>query len=224
MVILCCFRNRVPLWGNDDFKLVHGVDVVPPHSYLAPYFYTQKEFDADALIHFGTHGNLEFTPGKNAGLSQADWAEVLVGNRPHFYFYTTGNVGEAIIAKRRSHAVIVTHLTPPYVESGLRQKYNALIENLHAAIADPTRNTNSLKRHIISMGIHRDLELDSILSGTYTTEELKKIDSFVEELANEKITGAYYVMGESYSPKDMITSVLAITADELAYRRARKRL
>ena len=73
---------------------------------------------------------------------------------------------------------------------------NALIENLHAAIADPTRNTNSLKRHIISMGIHRDLELDSILSGTYTTEELKKIDSFVEELANEKITGAYYVMGE----------------------------
>ena len=84
--------------------------------------------------------------------------------------------------------MIVTHLTPPYVESGLRQKYNALIENLHAAIADPTRNTNSLKRHIISMGIHRDLELDSILSGTYTTEELKKIDSFVEELANEKIT------------------------------------
>lgn len=216
------FPQPRPALGNDDFKLVHGVDVVPPHSYLAPYFYTQKEFDADALIHFGTHGNLEFTPGKNAGLSQADWAEVLVGNRPHFYFYTTGNVGEAIIAKRRSHAVIVTHLTPPYVESGLRQKYNALIENLHAAIADPTRNTNSLKRHIISMGIHRDLELDSILSGTYTTEELKKIDSFVEELANEKITGAYYVMGESYSPKDMITSVLAITADELAYRRARK--
>lgn len=216
------FSQPRPALGNDDFKLVHGVDVVPPHSYLAPYLFMQKEFDADALIHFGTHGNLEFTPGKNAGLSQADWAEILVGNRPHFYFYTTGNVGEAIIAKRRSHAVIVTHLTPPYVESGLRQKYNALIENIHSAIADPSRNSTSLKLQIIGLGFHRDLELDSTLSGSYTVEELKKIDSFVEELANEKITGAYYVMGEPYSSKDMTTSVLAITADELAYSRAKK--
>ncbi len=216
------FPQPRPALGNDDFKLVHGVDVVPPHSYIAPYLYMQKAFDADAMIHFGTHGNLEFTPGKNAGLSQADWAEVLIGNRPHFYFYTTGNVGEAIIAKRRSHAVIVTHLTPPYVESGLRQKYNALIENLHEAIADPSQNTNSLKRDVMNLGIHRDLELDSVSSGTYSVDELKKIDSFVEELANEKITGAYYVMGEPYCSKDMITSVLAITADELAYNRAKK--
>lgn len=216
------FPQPRPALGDDDFKLVHGVDVAPPHSYLALYLYMQKEFDADALIHFGTHGNLEFTPGKNAGLSQADWAEVLVGNRPHFYFYTTGNVGEAIIAKRRSHAVIVTYLTPPYVESEMRQKYNALIEKLHAAIANTSLNTNALKRDIMNLGIHRDLELDSTLSGTYSADELKKVDSFVEELANEKITGAYYVMGEPYSAKDMVTSVLAMTADELAYTRARK--
>ena len=172
----------------------------------------QKEFEADALIHFGTHGNLEFTPGKNAGLSQADWAEVLVGNRPHFYFYTTGNVGEAIIAKRRSHAVIVTHLTPPYVESGLRAKYASLIEDIHEAIATPARNSNALKRKILEYGLHKDLGLDSIPSGIYSIDELKKIDSFVEELANEKITGAYYVMGEPYPAADMATSVSAVCA------------
>lgn len=216
------FPQPRPALGDDDFKVVHGVDVAPPHSYLAPYLYMQRAFDADVMIHFGTHGNLEFTPGKNAGLSQADWAEVLIGNRPHFYFYTTGNVGEAIIAKRRSHAVIVTHLTPPFVESGLRQKYNSLIENLHDAIANPAQNTNSLKREIINLGINRDLGLDSLLSGTYSPDELKRVDSFVEELANEKITGSYYVMGEPYSPTDMITTVLAITADELAYKRAKK--
>jgi len=182
----------------------------------------QKRFDADALIHFGTHGNLEFTPGKNAGLSQADWAEVLVGNRPHFYFYTTGNVGEAIIAKRRSHAVIVTHLTPPYVESGMRQKYAALIEDLHEAITNPVRNSNSLKRKIIGYGFHRDLGLDSLPTGKYTVEELKKTDSFVEELANEKITGAYYVMGVPYSPTDMLASVTAVCADKLAYATAKR--
>lgn len=216
------FPQPRPALGNDDFKLVHGVDVVPPHSYLAPYLYMQKRFDADALIHFGTHGNLEFTPGKNAGLSQADWAEVLVGYRPHFYFYTTGNVGEAIIAKRRSHAVIVTHLTPPYVESGMRKKYASLIEDLHDAIANPSRNTNALKRKIIESGVHRDLGLDSSATGTYSTDLLKKTDSFIEELANEKITGAYYVMGIPYSQSDMVTSVLAICADKLAYANAKR--
>lgn len=215
------FPQPRPALGDDDFKLTHGVDVVPPHSYIAPYLYMQKGFDADALIHFGTHGNLEFTPGKNAGLSQADWAEVLVGNRPHFYFYTTGNVGEAIIAKRRSHAVIVTHLTPPYVESGLRQKYSALIGALHDAISNPALNGNSLKKEIMECGFHRSLGLDSLPSGKYTVEELKKIDSFVEELANEKITGAYYVMGVPYSPSDMTTTVLAVCADKLAYLRAK---
>ncbi len=215
------FPQPRPALGDDDFKLVHGAEVVPPHSYIAPYLYMQKAFDADVLIHFGTHGNLEFTPGKNAGLSQADWAEVLVGNRPHFYFYTTGNVGEAVIAKRRSHAVIVTHLTPPYVESGLRQKYSALTERLHEAIADPSKNTRALKREIISCGFHKDLGLDSVGGGVYGIEDLKKTDSFVEELVNEKITGAFYVMGESYSAGDMLSSVLAITADELAYSRAR---
>lgn len=216
------FPQPRPALGDDDFKLVHGVEVVPPHSYIAPYLYMQKEFEADALIHFGTHGNLEFTPGKNAGLSQADWAEVLVGNRPHFYFYTTGNVGEAIIAKRRSHAVIVTHLTPPYVESGLRAKYASLIEDIHEAIATPARNSNALKRKILEYGLHKDLGLDSIPSGIYSIDELKKIDSFVEELANEKITGAYYVMGEPYPAADMATSVSAVCADRLAYAKAKK--
>ena len=63
------FPQPRPALGDDDFKLVHGVDVVPPHSYIAPYLYMQREFDADALIHFGTHGNLEFTPGTLLGFS-----------------------------------------------------------------------------------------------------------------------------------------------------------
>lgn len=216
------FPQPRPALGDDEFKLVHGAQVAPPHSYLAPYFYMQKGFNADALIHFGTHGNLEFTPGKNVGLSQADWAEVLVGNRPHFYFYTTGNVGEGIIAKRRTHAVLVTYLTPPYIESGMRQKYSSLLENIHRAIADPSNNTVSLKNEVISLGLHSDLKLDSTTSGTYSIEELELVDNFVEELANEKITGAYYVLGTPYSKENITTTVEAIAADKIAYQRAKK--
>lgn len=216
------FPQPRPAIGDDDFKLVHGAEVAPPHSYLAPYLYMQNGFDADALIHFGTHGNLEFTPGKNAGLSKADWAEVLIGNRPHFYFYTTGNVGEAIIAKRRSHAVIVTHLTPPYVESGMRTKYSSLLNDIHSALAYPERNDLNLKKEIIALGLHSDLKLDSALTMPYTNEELELVDSFLEELANEKTTGACYVMGIPYSQKDMETTLVAIAADKLAYKRAKK--
>lgn len=215
------FPQPRPALGDDEFKLVHGVQVAPPHSYLAPYFYMQKGFNADVLIHFGTHGNLEFTPGKNVGLSQADWAEVLIGNRPHLYFYTTGNVGEGIIAKRRTHAVLVTYLTPPYVESGMRQKYSSLLENIHRAIADPSNNTVSLKNEIISLGLHSDLKLDSTTSGTYSMEELELVDNFVEELANEKITGAYYVLGTPYSKENITTTIEAIAADKIAYQRAK---
>ncbi len=215
------FPQPRPALGDDDFKLVHGADVAPPHSYIAPYLYMQNEFDADAIIHFGTHGNLEFTPGKNAALSKSDWADVLIGGRPHFYFYTTGNIGEAIIAKRRSHAVIVTHLTPPFTKSGLRQKYASLLMKIHEAISNSSANSQDLKREIIAQGFHKDLGLDSIPEGRYTTLELQKIDAFLEELANEKITGAYYVMGVPYSGDDMTESILAITADKLAYSRAK---
>ncbi len=216
------FPQPRPAIGDDDFKLVHGAEVAPPHSYLVPYLYVQKGFDADAIIHFGTHGNLEFTPGKNAGLSQADWAEVLIGNLPHFYFYTTGNVGEAIIAKRRSHAVLVTHLTPPYIETGMRSKYANLLSDIHSAIANPEKNNLNLKKEIISIGIHSDLKLDSTLSRPYSLDDLEKIDSFIEELANEKITGAYYVMGVPYSDKDMESTLVAIAADKIAYSKAKK--
>lgn len=218
------FPQPRPALGEDDFKLVHGVQVPPPHSYLAPYLYMQCEFQADALIHFGTHGNLEFTPGKQAALSNADWADVLTANLPHFYLYTTGNIGEAVIAKRRLHAELVTYLTPPYAESGMRQKLSPILEQLHHAIEHEGNTEQSLrvKRMIVEGGYHRDLGLDSILTQPFTTEELERIDAHIEELANEKMQGAYYTLGETYDAKSMIETVLAMSADPLAYEMARK--
>ena len=219
------FPQPRPALGDDEFKLVHGADVAPPHSYLAPYLYLKKGFRADALIHFGTHGNLEFTPGKNVAQSQADWSDVLIGNLPHFYYYTTGNVGEGIIAKRRTHAALVTYLTPPYVESGMRERYSSLLDAIHRALA--TGGTDAslglrIKREAVRLGLHRDLGLDSTLTVPFTAEELAQLDSFTEEIAGEKITGAYYTLGQPYSERDLLTTVLAICADPLAYASARR--
>ncbi|WP_300698688.1 cobaltochelatase subunit CobN [Bacteroides sp.] len=220
------FPQPRPALGDDDFKLVHGMPVAPPHSYLAPYLYMQKGFKADALIHFGTHGNLEYTPGKNVGQSRADWSDALVGNLPHFYYYTTGNVGEGIIAKRRTHAVLVTHLTPPYVESGMRQRYTSLLEDIHKILDEGTEGHRMLgmriKKEAVRLGLHRDLGLDSIPDNPYTAEELEQLDAFTEEIANEKMIGAYYTMGEPYSNRDLLTTTLAVAADPLAYETAKR--
>ena len=220
------FPQPRPALGEDEFKLVHGMPVAPPHSYLASYLYMKKGFKADALIHFGTHGNLEYTPGKNVGLSQADWPEVLVGNLPHFYFYTTGNVGEGIIAKRRTHAELVTYLTPPYAESGMRQRYSALLDGIHKLLDNDLKGLPSLelqvKEEAMRLGLSRDLGLDSIPDKPYTREELEQLDAFAEEIANEKTIGAYYTMGEPYSPEELRVTTMAVAADPLAYEYAKR--
>lgn len=220
------FPQPRPALGEDEFKLVHGMPVAPPHSYLASYLYMKKGFKADALIHFGTHGNLEYTPGKNVGLSQADWPEVLVGNLPHFYFYTTGNVGEGIIAKRRTHAELVTYLTPPYAESGMRQRYSTLLDGIHKLLDNDLKGLPSLelqvKEEAMRLGLSRDLGLDSIPDKPYTREELEQLDAFAEEIANEKTIGAYYTMGEPYSPEELRVTTMAVAADPLAYEYAKR--
>lgn len=106
--------------GDDDFAIVHGTDAAPPHAYIASYLWARYGFGADVMIHFGTHGSLEFTPKKQVALSDNDWADVLVGPLPHLYVYSIGNVGEGIIAKRRSYATLQSYLTPPFMESDVR--------------------------------------------------------------------------------------------------------
>lgn len=225
------FPQPRPALGDDDFKLVHGVEVAPPHSYLAPYLYMQKEFRADALIHFGTHGNLEFTPGRDAGMRPHDWSQQLIGSLPHFYYYTTSNIGEAIIAKRRSNAVLLTYLTPPYAESGMRQKYNALHNDIHKLREEGrvkreefATASYSVKQRIIKDGLHRTLGIDSLPSKPLTHEELELIDSHVEELMNEKMQGAYYTLGQPYTEEQLRQTARAMNNDASQWPRIRQLL
>lgn len=218
------FPQPRPALGDDNFKLVHGMEVAPPHSYLAPYLYVQKGFKADAIIHFGTHGNLEFTPGRDAGMRQDDWSAALIGSMPHFYYYTTGNVGESIIAKRRSHATLLTYLTPPYAENGMRQKYAALLADIHKAVESGAKDKAlvlAIKKTVTKEGLHRELNLDSNLGKPYSIDELERLDAHLEELSNEKMQGAYYVMGQPYAERDLLSTTLAICASPLAYEMAR---
>lgn len=213
--------------GDDDFQIVHGTDAAPPHNYVAAYLWARYGFGADALIHFGAHGSMEFTPRKQVALGSRDWPDRLVGTMPHFYVYSTSNVGEAMIAKRRSYAGIINYLTPPFMESEVRGIY----KNLNDAITSYNKLAGAdkidekalekasllVKKYAVELGVHRELRLDSILTVPYGADDIARIESFAEELANEKITGALYVMGVPYEEQNINSTVYAMTVDPVAY-------
>lgn len=209
---------------GDDFKMTHGTGAPPPHGYIVSYLWLRKKIGVDLLVHFGTHGSLEFTQGKQAALGHSDWADRLVGTTPHIYYYSISNVGEGIIAKRRLHATLVSYLTPPFMESRTREQYRDLLNALEEWRQSPDSHKGkaslAVKKMVVRLGIHRDLQMDGDTARPYSEEEMTYIENFIEEVANEKMTGRLYTLGVPYAPQDIASTVIAMTADPIAHQLA----
>ena len=115
------FVGIQPLFGHegDPMRLMFEKGFAPTHAFTTFYRWMKEDFGADVLLHFGMHGALEFMPGKQAGVSGSCWPDRLIDNMPNVYLYAANNPSEATLAKRRSNAVTITHLTPPLAQSGL---------------------------------------------------------------------------------------------------------
>jgi len=212
--------------GSDNFAIVHGAASPPPYPYVCAYLWARHAFQADAIMHFGTHGSLEFTPQKQVALSNHDWGDALVAPLPHFYYYTIGNVGESMMAKRRSYASLISYITPPFDESKTRHTFTTLqqaIEKYYDLQDATAKNRQSLevKKLAVGLGIHRELRLDSILTQPYSAKDVERIDNFAEEIASEKVNGTLYTTGEAYTPAKVTSTVVAMSADPIAYAKAR---
>lgn len=211
----------MPGLGDNSFALVHGAKVAPPHSYIAPYLWIQHGFQADAIFHFGTHGSAEFTPGKQIALSNYDWTDPLVGTTPHNYIYTIGNIGEAMIAKRRSYAVLQSHLTPPFMKAEANQSNKKLLRKLtaweNAKGAVKREYALTVKQLLIKEGIHQELELDSLAETPYSDEQMGKIMAFLAELEDEKVTAGLYTIGEAYEAPKLAETSKMMQVDALAH-------
>jgi len=116
-----------PVFGyeGDPMRLLFERGFAPTHAFTTFYRWLREDFGADALLHFGMHGALEFMPGKQAGMGPGCWPDRLIGGLPNIYLYAANNPSEATLAKRRSNAITVTHLTPPLAQAGL---YRGLLE------------------------------------------------------------------------------------------------
>jgi magnesium chelatase subunit H len=112
-------------YEGDPMRLLFEKGLAPTHAFSAFYRYLREDFAAHAVLHFGTHGALEFMPGKQTGLSGSCWPDRLIGDLPNIYLYASNNPSEGAMAKRRSNATLVSYLTPPIGQSGL---YSGLLE------------------------------------------------------------------------------------------------
>ena len=121
------FVGIQPAFGyeGDPMRLLFEKGFAPTHAFSAFYRWVREDFGAHAVLHFGTHGALEFMPGKQAGMSATCWPDRLIGDLPNLYLYAANNPSEGTIAKRRAAATLISYLTPPVAQSGL---YKGLVE------------------------------------------------------------------------------------------------
>jgi magnesium chelatase subunit H len=121
------FVGLQPAFGyeGDPMRLLFESGFAPTHAFSAFYRYVREDFRAHAVLHFGTHGALEFMPGKQAGLSAGCWPDRLIDDLPNYNLYASNNPSEGMIAKRRAGATLISYLTPPVAQAGL---YRGLLD------------------------------------------------------------------------------------------------
>lgn len=206
---------------EDNDKLYHDKSLPPHHQYIAFYRYLHDKFGADAVIHVGTHGTLEFLKGKECGMSGTCYPDMLIGDTPHFYLYYCGNPAEATIAKRRSHAALVGYQPPVFIQSGLYGEYAELakmLDDYHHQLAFSKSAADEVKQNIAVLAEKLSLPTD--------TEEL---ESELYRLNSSLIPKGLHIFGQAYSdeeaqcyvrellkkPHDDTPSLCDIAAEEL---------
>ena len=195
----------------------------PPYPYIASYLWIRKGFKADALIHFGTYGNFEFLPYKQPPLSKLDWPDALLGPLPHLYIYCMESVGDALIAKRRSYATIISHLTPPFKKAGAYgdlQELKRKLEQFSLATPGALREQYRLTigQLAFKTGIPKTLGMTADSSLRLSDDQVSAIERHVDDVTQEKIHEGLYTLGSPYSSGQTAATCKAIFGDMLMYR------
>jgi len=187
-------------YNIDPTETYHSPDLVPPHNYLAFYFWLRHQFGAHAIVHMGKHGNLEWLPGKALALSDACLPEAVLGPVPHIYPFIVNDPGEGTQAKRRAQAVIIDHLTPPLTRAetyGPLKELEALVDEYYEAAGVDPRRIEYLRREILSLTSVTGLAEDAGLSGSDEDGDLAKLDAYLCELKEAQIRDGLHVFGQS---------------------------
>lgn len=186
-------------WEEQEKSLYHDPLVPPPHQYLAYYLFMKYGFEADALVHIGTHGTHEWLPGKEAGLGPDDYPEALIRDVPNIYPYVVDNVGEGLQAKRRGQAVVIDHMTPPFDKASLNPELRDLKSGISKYYDQKSKSFVSARAlfqelvlQIRMLGLDKDLRLDTV-----TDRNIEEVDDYLKEIEEHTTPFGLHTFGVS---------------------------
>ena len=204
-------------YNIDPEKTYHDPDLVPPHGYLAFYAWLRTQFRADAVVHMGKHGNLEWLPGKSLALSADCFPEAALGPLPHVYPFIVNDPGEGTQAKRRASAVIVDHLTPPLARAetyGPLADLERLVDEYYEAAGVDPRRIELLRDRIVDLTRSSGLDLDCGIGADEPADEaLAKLDNYLCELKEMQIRDGLHIFGQS--PEGSLRDALLVALARL---------
>jgi len=216
-------RSESAAGHHDEKKLFHDTKVPLNHFYMATYLWVREQYKANAIVHFGTHGTQEWTPGKERGLWAYDDPNLLVGNTPVLYPYIVDNIGEAIHVKRRGRGVIVSHQTPAFSPAGLSDDFvriNDLIREYQSLDNGLVRDSNRklIIEQAVKMSIHKDMKWKVADLEKNFDKFLRDIEDYLEDLGAAQQPLGLHTLGQDAERSHQVSNVMQMLGTPLYER------
>jgi magnesium chelatase subunit H len=205
---------------GDPMRLMFERDLTPHPQYAAFYKWLQNEFQADAVVHFGMHGTVEWLPGSPLGNTGYSWSDILLGDLPNLYIYAANNPSESMLAKRRGYGVLISHNVPPYGRAGLYKELVALRDLISEYREDPQKNyllKESICKKILDTGLETDCPFEGAkeLGIPFTPENIRmfsahafddylvKLYEYLQVLENRLFSSGLHTLGEAPNEEEL---------------------
>jgi magnesium chelatase subunit H len=216
--------------AGDPMRLMFERDLTPHPQYAAFYKWLQNEFQADAVVHFGMHGTVEWLPGSPLGNTGYSWSDILLGNLPNLYIYAANNPSESILAKRRGYGTIISHNVPPYGRAGLYKELVSLRDLISEYREDPQKNyalKEAICKKIVDTGLDADRPFDEakklgipfspenakMFSADAFNRYLVKLYEYLQVIETRLFSSGLHTLGEPPNDEELANYLQAYFGD-----------
>jgi magnesium chelatase subunit H len=219
--------------SGDPMRLMFEKDLTPHPQYAAFYLWLQNDFQANAVVHFGMHGTVEWLPGSPLGNTGYSWSDILLGNLPNLYIYAANNPSESILAKRRGYGVLISHNVPPYGRAGLYKELMSLRDLISEFREDPEKNyvlREGICQKIVDTGLEADCKFEEgdKLGIDFTVENARlfsknaliryfvKVYEYLQVVEQRLFSSGLHTLGKIPDKDELKSYLTAYFGDELS--------
>ncbi|MEG3864329.1 cobaltochelatase subunit CobN [Microcoleus sp. Z1_B2] len=225
--------------SGDPMRLMFDRDLTPHPQYAAFYKWLQNDLQADAVVHFGMHGTVEWLPGSPLGNTGYSWSDILLGSLPNLYIYAANNPSESMLAKRRGYGVLISHNVPPYGRAGLYKELMALRDLIAEYREDTAKNyvlKEAICKKILDSGLEADCPFEDarklgiafsfenvgMFSADAFNRYLVKLYEYLQVVESRLFSSGLHVLGEPPNSEEMTSYLEAYFGERLSQEQVQK--